>query len=104
SNSAPLDLLGTRSDKASYGDIGGSVTIEYAARIFRGSGVRRLYGGDLFFGVGIWGLADSADLRARDGSLFRSLPIDLYADVGIRVDTDIGIFEFTLANGLGRLR
>jgi len=33
-----------------------------------------------------------------------ALPIDLYADAGIRLDTDIGIFELTLANALGRVR
>ena len=31
-------------------------------------------------------------------------PIDLYLDAGIRIDTDYGIFELTVANALGRLR
>jgi len=64
----------------------------------------RVYGGDLFFGVGLWGLAEDANLRARDTSIWNSLPIDLYVDAGIRVDTDVGVFEFTIANALGRLR
>ncbi|MBA2542324.1 MAG: hypothetical protein H0V17_21965, partial [Deltaproteobacteria bacterium] len=46
----------------------------------------------------------TADLRARDGSIRDALPIDVYADAGIRIDTDIGIFELTLANALGRVR
>ena len=29
---------------------------------------------------------------------------DLYADTGVRIDTDIGVFELTIANALGRLR
>jgi hypothetical protein len=52
----------------------------------------------------MWGLAENADLRARDASVWRALPIDLYADAGIRLDTDIGVFELTIANALGRLR
>ena len=47
---------------------------------------------------------DDATLRARDASLWNSIPIDIYVDAGIRVDTDVGVFELTLANALGRLR
>jgi outer membrane protein assembly factor BamA len=104
STAAPLDILGTRADKPAYGDLGGTASLEYAAQLFRGKGAKRVYGGDLFFGVGLWGLAENADLRARDASMWRAVPIDLYADAGIRLDTDIGIFELTIANALGRLR
>jgi len=104
STASPFDLLGTRADKPSYGDLGGSATVEYAMQLFRGSGKKRVYGGDVFFGVGVWGLAESADLRSRDASLRDALPIDLYADAGVRIDTDIGIFELTIANALGRVR
>lgn len=100
----PLDILGTRPDKPTYGDLGGSATVEYAIQLWRGKGRNRVYGGDAFFGIGLWGLAETADLRARDASLGNSLPLDLYVDAGIRLDTDIGIFELTVANGLGRLR
>jgi outer membrane protein assembly factor BamA len=104
SNAPSLDLLGTRSDKPAYGQVGGSATIEYAARLFRGSGKNRVYGGDLFFGFGTWALAETNDLKLRDRSVWKSLPIDLYADAGIRIDTDIGVFELTISNALGRLR
>jgi outer membrane protein assembly factor BamA len=104
SSAAPLDILGTRGGKPLYGELGGTVTVEYALQLFRGTGKKRVYGGDLFFGVGVWGLAENTTLRARDTSIWNSLPIDLYADAGIRVDTDFGVFEFTLANALGRLR
>ncbi|HEX2687926.1 MAG TPA: BamA/TamA family outer membrane protein, partial [Kofleriaceae bacterium] len=104
STSAPLAILGTRADKPSYGDLGGSATVEYAFELFRGSGKRRVFGGDVFVGAGLWGLAEQPDLRARDTGLAASLPIDLYADAGMRIDTDIGTFELTIANALGRLR
>jgi hypothetical protein len=32
------------------------------------------------------------------------LPADLYLNTGVRIDTDLGIFEFSFANILGRLR
>lgn len=100
----PLDLLGTRPDKPTYGDLGGSANLEYAFQLFRGSGKNRVYGGDLYFGIGLWALGEQADLRARDASLANAIPMDLYIDAGIRIDTDIGVFEVTLANALGRLR
>ena len=105
SNASPLALLGTRDDKPSFGDLGGSATVEYAWRIFRGIGLsKRIYGGDLFAGAGIWGLAERSDFVYRDTSVWHALPIDLYLDGGLRIDTDIGIFELTVANALGRLR
>ena len=104
STSAPLAILDTRADKPSYGEVGGSATVEYAYQLFRGSGKRRVYGGDLFVGAGLWGLADEAGLRLRDQALSAALPIDLYVDAGVRIDTDIGTFELTIANALGRLR
>jgi len=104
SAAAPLDLLGMRADKPTYGDFGGSAIVEYAFELFRGTGKNRVYGGDLFVGVGLWGLGERADLRARDTSLYDALPIDAYVDAGVRIDTDIGVFEVTFANALGRLR
>lgn len=104
STAAPLDILGTRSNKPLYGDLGGIASVEYTVKLFRGHGTKRVYGGDLFAGAGVWGLAETPDLRARDTSLWDALPIDLYVDAGVRVDTDVGVFELTLANALGRLR
>ena len=31
------------------------------------------------------------------------MPIDLTADLGLRLDTYIGIFTLSIANGLGRI-
>jgi len=104
STSAPLAILGTRADKPTYGDLGGSATAEYVFQLFRGRDKRRVYGGDVFVGAGLWGLAERDDLRVRDSSLSSALPIDLYLDTGLRLDTDVGIFELTVANALGRLR
>ncbi len=104
STAAPLAILGTRTDRPSYGDLGGSATAEYVFQLFRGSGKERVYGGDVFVGAGVWGLAERTDLRVRDTGFIASLPIDLYADAGLRLDTDFGVFELAIANALGRLR
>jgi outer membrane protein assembly factor BamA len=104
SNAAPLDILGTRTDKPSYGELGGNLMVEYGMRLFRGIGKNRVYGGDLFFGAGLWGLAETADLRLRDQAVWSALPVDIVADAGVRIDTELGIFELTIGNALGRLR
>jgi hypothetical protein len=104
SAAAPLDILTTRDDKPSYGELGGAANLEYAVRLFRGSGKRRVYGGDVFVGAGLWGIAEVEDIQLRDTGVWSSLPIDLYIDAGVRIDTDFGIFELTIANALGRLR
>jgi hypothetical protein len=98
---APIDVLGTDPDKPPLGELGGAATVEYAYRLFDGrSG--RVYGGDLFIGAGLWGLSGSASPRTRDRSVWNSLPIDVFVDAGLRIDTDIGVFELTVANALGR--
>jgi len=104
STSPALAILGTRADKPSYGDLGGSASVEYAFQLFRGRANQRIYGGDVFVGGGLWGLAERSDLRTRDAGLGAALPIDVYVDAGVRLDTDIGVFELTIANALGRLR
>jgi outer membrane protein insertion porin family len=104
SNASPLDILGTRPDKPMYGELGGTATVEYVQRLFRGSGKNRVYGGDWFVSLGVWGLAQTDDLRLRDSSVWNSLPVDLYGDAGVRIDTDLGIFELTISNALGRIR
>jgi hypothetical protein len=58
----------------------------------------------LFLGAGLWGIAEIDDVRLRDTGVWSSLPIDLYIDAGVRIDTDFGIFVLTVAIALGRLR
>jgi outer membrane protein insertion porin family len=95
------DLLGTGTGGVQYGDVGGSAVVEWSYQLWRGRD--HLYGGDLFVGGGLWGLADSRDLRLRDTSFWQALPFDLVVDAGLRIDTEVGIFELTLANALGRV-
>jgi outer membrane protein assembly factor BamA len=98
---APPDLLGTDNADVVYGDVGGNLLAEYTYRWFRRS--RAVYGGDLFVAAGVWGLAAADELRVRDRALSSALPLDAVVDAGLRLDTELGVFEFTIANALGRV-
>lgn len=85
-----LDLLGTGMDDVRFGRLAGVASVEYAYQLFRGP--RTVHGGDLFVGVGGFGLGETDHL-----------PFDLMFDVGVRLDTVIGVFELSLGNVLGRI-
>ena len=89
------DLLGTRAEDEAYGDVGGSASVEFTSRLFRGR--EHIYAGDLFIAVGTWALASRPPIG---GS---GLPIDMFIDAGLRLDTEIGTFELTVANAFGRV-
>jgi hypothetical protein len=71
--------------------------VEYAYRLFRTN--RRIYGGDLFAGVGLVSLAPLGE-HAGEGD---GLALDLMFNAGMRLDTEIGVFELSLGNALGRI-
>lgn len=93
STAPAFDVFGTGVDEVTYGDFGGLGEVQYAFRLFRSR--RAIYGGDLFVGSGLWWLYDTLDLD-RGG-------VGLLVDAGLRLDTEIGVFELSLANGLGRI-
>ena len=76
------DFFNTASDDVNYGEVGGVAEVQYAYRLFRRS--RFVYGGDVFIGAGIWGLANADAVRVRDRSAAKALPIDLLIDIGLR--------------------
>ena len=93
---AAPDLLGTDNADVVYGDVGGNLLVEYSYRWFRRS--KAVYGGDLFVAAGLWGLAATDESSGHD-----ALPLDAVFDAGLRLDTELGVFEFTIANALGRV-
>lgn len=101
SAASPGDLLNTGTADASYGEVGGRAGVEYARHLF--TRTRLIYGGDWFVGGGLWALSSRDDLALRDASVWRSLPVDLFLDAGLRLDTGLGVFELTIANALGRV-
>jgi hypothetical protein len=48
-------------------------------------------------------MANLDDLRVRDVSPGQAIPVDLTADLGLRLDTYVGIFTVSVANALGRI-
>jgi outer membrane protein insertion porin family len=94
------NLLGTDISRHRYDHFAGRALVEYAIPVWRRHGF--VYGGDAFAAVGLLGLASDGDLRPPGGLTWRTLPIDLTADVGLRLDTYIGIFTISIANALSR--
>ncbi len=74
---------------------------EYIIPWFRGG--EYFYGGDFFFNVGLLSLFSQDDYELRDRSVLESVPLDLTFNAGLRLDTRIGIFHFSLGNTLGRI-
>jgi hypothetical protein len=94
------NLLGTDIARHRYDDYAARVLLEYAIPVWRRRGF--VYGGDAFAAVGMFGQASPGDLSPPGGLTWSKLPIDLTADVGIRLDTYIGIFTISIANALSR--
>ncbi|HUQ01313.1 MAG TPA: BamA/TamA family outer membrane protein [Kofleriaceae bacterium] len=97
----PPDFVGTDNSDAVYGELGGNLIGEWSYRWFRRP--KSIYGGDLFIAAGIWGLASEDAVKAVGARGWDAVPVDLVLDAGLRIDTELGIFEFTIANALGRV-
>jgi hypothetical protein len=95
------DFLGTDNSDAVYGELGGNLIGEWSYRWFRRP--KSIDGGDLFVAAGVWGLASQDAVKAVGASGWDAMPVDLVLDAGLRIDTELGIFEFTIANALGRV-
>lgn len=94
--------LGDAITEHRYDDYAARLLVDYAVPLVR----RRngfIYRGDAFVAAGVFAMASAGDLRSRDRSFSSAVPIDLTADLGIRLDTYIGIFNLSVANVLGRV-
>jgi hypothetical protein len=94
-------LLDTSIAHHRYDDFAGRLLVEYAIPLWRRRGW--VYGGDAFVAVGLLGMASRGDFIPPGTSGLRALPIDLTGDVGVRLDTSVGIFTLSVANALSRL-
>ena len=94
------DLLDTTIAHHRYDQYAARVLVEYAVPIWRRKGF--IYGGDAFVAAGLFGMASVGDFRPPGTSGFHSLPIDLTGDLGIRLDTYVGIFTISIANAISR--
>jgi len=95
------NLLGTGIAAHRYDNLAGRALVEYAIPIWSRHGL--LYRGDAFAAFGVFAVSNPDDLKNRNLSLSQSIASDLTADLGIRLDTYIGIFTLSVANAIGRI-
>ncbi len=88
------NFLGTSIDGHRYDDFAGRLLVEYAIPIWRQRGL--VYGGDAFVAVGLLEMGDEDELTSG------SPPIGLTGDLGLRLDTYVGVFTISIANVLSR--
>jgi len=95
------NIFGTSIAAKRYEEIALRTSLEYIIPWFRGG--HFAYGGDFFLNVGLILLTSRRDLQLRDRDLSESIPVDLTLDAGLRLDTRVGIFRFSIGNFLGRI-
>jgi outer membrane protein insertion porin family len=88
------NFLGTSIDSHRYDDFAGRLLVEYAVGIWRHKGF--VYGGDAFVAVGLVEMGDEDELTSS------SPPIGLTGDLGLRLDTYVGVFTISIANVVSR--
>jgi outer membrane protein insertion porin family len=76
-----------------YDNYAGRLLVEYAIPVWRHRGL--VYGGDAFVAAGVLGMANDEDSLT-------SPPWGVTGDVGIRLDTYVGVFTISIANVLSR--
>jgi hypothetical protein len=90
---APTFLLHSSIAGERYDNYAGRLLVEYAVPVWRHKGL--VYGGDAFVAVGVLGMAADEDT-------LRSPPLGLTGDLGLRLDTYVGVFTVSIANVLSR--
>lgn len=96
----PPNFLGTDIVEVRYGDFAFRVGTEYRVPLYRGR--RSIFGIDAFASTGIYGVAGRKDLTNPPVgySGLALIPIDLTANLGLRMDTSAGGFVFAFSNVL----
>lgn len=95
------NLLGTAIAGHRYDNFATRVLFEYAVPLWRRH--RLVYSGDAFVALGAFAMGSSGNLRDPNRSGLAAWPIDVTGDIGVRLDTTIGVFTLSVANALGRV-
>jgi outer membrane protein insertion porin family len=95
------NLLGTSIVDHRYDHFAARVLFEYAVPLWRRH--RLVYSGDAFIAFGAFGMGSKGNFRDPGRSGFAAWPVDLTGDLGVRLDTTIGVFTLSFANALGRV-
>jgi outer membrane protein assembly factor BamA len=98
------NFLDTAIAETRYGDYAAKVTVEYRIPLYRGT--RSVYGLDFFTSGGLFALTDQRQLERppRDRRGLARIPVDLTASLGVKLDTSLGGFSFSVSNLLGFAR
>lgn len=95
----PPNLLGTAIGELRSGQLGARTDVEYTFLIARpGDAVRALFG---FLDVGLYALADTDMFTRPIPGYAISVPVDLTFDIGIRLDTSVGVFQLAFSTLVG---
>jgi outer membrane protein insertion porin family len=100
----PVDTFKTGVNAFALAQIGGRVDLEYGIPLFRRPRTSFVYGGYLFFSAGVFTLTGTAAERTRRRALGELVaPVGLNANFGLKLDTSIGTFDFSVGNLLRRV-
>jgi outer membrane protein insertion porin family len=97
----PPNFLGTAIAEVRRGHYAAKLSGEYRIGLYRGR--RSVFGIDFFASAGVFALAGQHDLErpVPNYSGAASFPLDLTANLGVRMDTSAGGFTFAFSNILG---
>lgn len=97
----PPNFLHTDVIEMRYEDFAARISGEFRIPIYRGH--RSIYGVDLFFSLGAFALASKRDFYdpPRGYKGFSKFPMDLTGNVGLRMQTSAGGFNFAFSNVIG---
>src|SRR5690606_18529777 len=92
------NFLGTSIAEARYGDYASKLNSEYRIPLYRGH--RSVFGIDVFASFGVIALASEREILRPPADLSgaATIPIDLTAGLGFRMDTSLGGFAFSFSN------
>jgi len=95
------NLLGSAIAGHRYDHFATRVMFEYAVPLWRRHSF--VYSGDAFIAVGAFAMGSSGNFRDPTRTGLGAWPIDVTGDLGVRLDTQIGVFTLSIANALGRV-
>ena len=94
-------FLGSAIAQHRYDAFAARLLLEYAVPLWHRHGV--IYRGDAFIAAGAFVMGSEGAFRDPSRSGLAALPIDLTGDLGVRLDTTVGVFTLSIANALGRV-
>ena len=95
------NFLDTSIAEIRYGHYAAKLAAEYRVPIYRGS--RSVFGIDIFGSAGVFTVTSRQHLESPPGGYagWQLAPVDLTANVGLRMDTSAGGFVFAVSNAIG---